>query len=311
MVSLVPNFLVIGAARAGTTAIHHALSKHPQIFMSPVKETNFFAFAGETLGFEGPGAEFVNNSVRTLDEYKGLFADAAGASAIGEACPLYLYAPGAPERIAETLGQVKLIAILRNPVEQAFSHYLYARARMIEPLKSFAEALKAQNERLAAHWQPLFQYSRFPRYGEQLGRFLEHFPRTSLLVHLYEDFVADPDAVYRSIFEFVGVDPTFEPPKERVNGGGVPRSARLQRLIMRPTVLSPVFRTVLPEAARAGLRNHLSGSNIERPPFPVAVRERLLDELRDDIRLAEELTGCDLSHWREDHALRATAMDAG
>lgn len=276
--------------------------------MSPVKETNFFAFAGETLDFSGPGAEFVNNSIGTLEDYKSLFADAADAAAIGEACPLYLYAPGAPGRIVETLGQVKLIAILRNPVEQAFSHYLYARAQMIEPLDSFEEALDTQDERLAAHWQPLFQYSRFPRYGEQLGRFFEHFSRASLLVHLYEDFVADPAAIYRSIFEFLGVDPSFEPPKARVNMGGVPRNARLQRAIMRPTVLSPVLRMVLPETARDRLRNRLSGNNIERPPFPPAARERLLQELREDIRLTEELTGFDLSHWREEPARQPTAM---
>ena len=276
--------------------------------MSPVKETNFFAFCGEVLDFRGPGAEFVNNSVATLGEYKSLFADAEGATAIGEACPLYLYAPDAPRRIAETLGQVKLIAILRNPAEQAFSHYLYARAQMIEPLDSFEEALDAESERLAAHWQPLFQYSRFPRYGEQLGRFLEYFPKEQLLVQLYEDFVADPNAVYRSIFDFLEVDPTFEPPKARVNAGGVPRNPNLQRFIMRPTVLSPVLRMVLPEVTRDQLRNRLSGNNIERPPFPPAVRERLLEELRDDVRLTEELTGLDLSHWRDEPVRQPTAM---
>ena len=300
MISHQPNFLVIGAARSGTTALYQALARHPQIFMSSVKEPNFFAFGEGELDFRGPGAEFVNNSVNTLAEYRSLFAEAGEALAIGEASPLYLYAEQAPRRVAETLGQVKLVAVLRNPVEQAFSHYLYARAQMIEPLDSFEAALDAEPERLAANWQPLFQYSRFPRYGEQLARFLEHFPRENLLVHLYEDFVADPDAVYRSIFAFLGVDPAFEPPMERVNMGGVPRNAGFQRFIMRPTVLSPVLRLVLPEGTRQRLRERLSGNNIERPPFPAAVRGRLLDVLRDDIVRAADLIGRDLNGWLDE-----------
>ena len=297
MAGPLPNFLVIGAARSGTTALYHALAKHPQIFMSPVKEPNYFAFGEGQLHFAGPGAEFVNNSINTSGEYKKLFDASNGARAIGEASPLYLYSPQAPRRIAETLGAVKLIAVLRNPVEQAYSHYLYARAQMIEPLATFEEALDAERQRLALNWQPLFQYSRFPRYGEQLSRFLDHFARESLLVHLYDDFETDPEAVYRSIFEFLGVDAAFAPPNERVNMGGVPRNSGLQRFIMRPTVLSPALRMVLPEAARQRLRNRLSGNNIVRPPFPAATRQRLLDALCGDIARADELIGRDLSHW--------------
>lgn len=309
MGSTLPNFLVIGAARSGTTALYQALAKHPEIFMSSVKEPNFFAFEEGTLDFRGPGAEFVNNSVAKLTDYRDLFAAAgasdAGPTVVGEASPLYLFSSVAPRRIAETLGPVKLIAVLRNPTDQAFSHYLYARAQMVEPLESFEAALAAEPQRLAANWQPLFQYSRFPRYGEQLARFLEHFPRENVLVHLYDDFVADPEQVYRSIFAFLGVDQEFSPPTERVNRGGVPRNAGLQRLVMRPTVLSPVLRKVLPEAVRLRLRDQLSGSNLVRPPFPAQLRRRLLESFRSDIHLTEELIGRDLSGWLEGHASRA------
>ena len=97
--SRLPTFLVIGAARSGTTALYLYLRQHPNVFMAQGKETNFFAFEGEALDFRGPGAEFVNNSVATFDEYQRLFADAPEAAAIGEASPLYLYAPRAAERI--------------------------------------------------------------------------------------------------------------------------------------------------------------------------------------------------------------------
>lgn len=111
MASSLPNFLVIGAARSGTTAMYHALSRHPQVFMSAVKEPNFFAFEEGELDFGGPGADFVNNSTNSLADYRALFAETGGAAAVGEASPLYLYSEQAPARIAATLGQVKLIAI--------------------------------------------------------------------------------------------------------------------------------------------------------------------------------------------------------
>src|SRR5437867_4308222 len=119
-----PTFLVIGAARSGTTALYLYLRQHPNVFMSRDKETNFFAFEGEALDFRGPGAEFVNNSVVTLNAYLRLFADAPENAAIGEASPLYLYSLHAAERIHARLPDVRLIAILRNPIEQAYSHYL-------------------------------------------------------------------------------------------------------------------------------------------------------------------------------------------
>ena len=292
-----PNFLVIGAARSGTTALYQALAKHPQVFMSPVKEPNFFAFAPGELDFAGPGAEFVNNSVNDLTSYRRLFAESGARRAVGEASPLYLYSQGAAARIARTLGQVKLVLVLRDPVEQAYSHYLYARARMIEPLEDFEAALDAEEARAAANWQPLFQYSRFPRYGEQIARFLEHFRREDMLIHLYEDYLADPDAVHRDIFTFLAVDANFVPPRGRVNMGGEPRNAGFQRVLMRPTVLSPVLRRVLSDAARDRLRARLAGGNIVRPPMPEAARQRLCAALAEDIARTAGLIGRDLSHW--------------
>ena len=117
--SRVPNFIVIGAARSGTTALYQYLRRHPDIFMSNIKEPNFFAFENCSLDFEGPGAEFVNNSVASWDDYCALFANAPPGATIGEASPLYLWAPQAPACIKRRLPQVRLIAILRNPIEQA------------------------------------------------------------------------------------------------------------------------------------------------------------------------------------------------
>ncbi|MCB2015611.1 MAG: sulfotransferase [Sphingobium sp.] len=295
-----PTFMIIGAARSGTTALYDLVRQHPQVFMSAIKEPNYFAFEGEPLDYKGGGAEFVNNSVASWDAYRGLFADAPGGMAMGEASPLYLYAPDAARRIKARLPDVKMIAVLRNPIEQAFSHYLYARAQMIEPLDSFDAALAAEPERLRAHWQPLFQYSSFPRYGEQLQRFYAEFPANQLRVFFYEEYRADPVGLLRQIFEFIDVDPSFVPDvSHETNMGGQPRHAWLQNLVMRPNPIASLAATIVPPSARQAIRDLVSKRNLSREKMSDAARAKLVDALQDDIVLLQGLLKKDLSYWLE------------
>src|SRR3712207_3472590 len=108
-----PNFFILGAAKAGTTALYHYLKQHPQVYMSPIKETNFFALMGEPVDFCGPGdRDYIGRfSITDLEGYHGQFRDAAGAAAVGDASPLYLYSPKAPWRIREFVPDARLIAI--------------------------------------------------------------------------------------------------------------------------------------------------------------------------------------------------------
>ncbi len=277
--SRLPTFLVIGAARSGTTALYLYLRQHPNVFMCRDKETNFFAFEGEALDFRGPGAEFVNNSVVTLNAYRRLFADAPESAAIGEASPLYLYSPHAAERIHARLPAVRLIAILRNPIEQAYSHYLYARKEAIEPLADFMAALDAQEDRRRARWQPLFQYVDFARYNVQLRRYLAHFRRDRLKLFLYEDFAADPARVTQEIFRFIGVDDSFVPDVSvRANAGGVPKSEWWQSVVMRPNPASKLIGSLLaagrstPGARRALRHQHAARGDAGRGAGAAAQR---------------------------------------
>ena len=295
-----PTFIIIGAARSGTTALYDLVRQHPQVFMSAIKEPNYFAFEGEPLDWCGPGNEFVNNSVARWEDYLALFADAPVGAAIGEASPLYLWAPDAARRLKARLPDVKMIAVLRNPIEQAFSHYLYARAQMIEPLDDFEAALAAQPERLAAHWQPLFQYSSFPRYSEQLQRFLAEFPAEQLRIFLYEDYRTDPRAMLRQIFAFIGVDPDFEPDvAHETNMGGQPRHKWLQELVMRPNPLATFASLIVPTGARRAIRDIVSRRNLKRDKMSPNAVESLKKILRDDILQLQDTVKRDLSHWLE------------
>jgi hypothetical protein len=293
-----PTFLVIGAARSGTTALYLQLRQHPNVFMSRKKETNFFAFEGQALDYRGPGAEFVNNSVATLEAYQCLFAEAPADAAVGEASPLYLYSAEAPARIRARLPDIRLIAILRNPVEQVYSHYLFARKEAVEPLADIVSALDAQEQRRADHWQPMFQYSEFARYSVQLRRYLEHFSRDRIKLFLYEDFETEPRRVTRDIFRFIGVDDSFVPDATyRANPGGNPRSEWLQSVVMRPNVLSRFAGGLLPREARRRVRDAISRVGTERSAMPSAARRRLREELRGEILALQDLLGRDLSAW--------------
>lgn len=292
--------MIIGAARSGTTALYDLVRQHPDVFMSAIKEPNYFAFEGEPLDWHGPGNEFVNNSVARWEEYTALFADAPDGMAMGEASPLYLWAPQAPQRIRARLPDVKMIAVLRNPIEQAFSHYLYARAQMIEPLDDFDAALKAEPERLAAHWQPLFQYSTFPRYAEQLARYNAEFPKEQLQIFLYEDYRGDPKTMLSRIYDFIGVDPAFVPDlSHETNMGGQPRHQWLQNLVMRPNPIASLAALVVPESARRTIRDMVSRRNLARDTMSPATKAWLTNALKDDISQLQDMIGRDLSHWLE------------
>ena len=120
-----PNFLIIGAMRAGTTSLYHYLKQHPQVYMSPVKEPRFFALEGEKPDPGRPTDErLMNHSITDIEAYRALFQAVSKETAIGEASPLYLYSPKAPERIRHYIPDAKLIAVLRDPVERAYSHFL-------------------------------------------------------------------------------------------------------------------------------------------------------------------------------------------
>lgn len=154
---MLPNFLIIGASKAGTTSLYDYLDQHPDIYMSPRKETNFFARVNGDPGYYEPVDELrkrLRRPIKTLEAYQALFARVANEKAIGEASPWYLLEDQVPERIQDYIRQVKLIAILRNPVEQAYSLFQdYIRAGK-EPQADFLQAIRATEQRTRDNWHP-------------------------------------------------------------------------------------------------------------------------------------------------------------
>jgi len=279
-----PTFLIIGAAKSGTTTLHNALGEHPEVFVTPVKETNYFALDPSWRRTERFPA-------RTREEYLALFAPGRGRAARGETSPLYLERDGVAERIAAELPGVRLIAILRNPVDRAYSAYrmsLMLKGQPLTPASAFAEA---------ADW--LREDSPSVRggfYARLLRPYLERFPRERLQLVLFDDLVADASGLLRRLYAFLGVDPRFDPPAPaHYNLGGEARVAVLTRLA-RASRLGPLLRRAFPSMRPLLLRAQ-SATVAAPPPLPDRVRRRLVGVYRDDVSALEEVLGRDLGHW--------------
>ena len=200
-----PGFLILGAQKAGTTALYAYLRRHPHINGPSWKEVSFFD----------------RHWTRGEAWYRGNFPNVlrARGDLVGEASPSYLFHPLAPRRVAELVPDARLIALVRNPVDRAYSHYHHEVALGREPL-SFEGALAAEEERTAGEEERLvaepryfshawwnYTYQARGRYAEQLERWLEVFPREQLLILPSEELLGEPERAHVRVLEFLGAEP--------------------------------------------------------------------------------------------------------
>ena len=290
-----PNFLIIGAAKAGTTALHAYLQQHPQIYMTPTKETNFFAFAGEKINFQGIGDEALKDfSITDLDTYQEQFAGVTTEKAIGEACPTYLYYPQAATRIKQYLPDARIIVILRNPVDRAYANFLHTVRDDRETHKDFALALQAEATRIANNWEWFWHYIQVGFYGKQLQHYYKIFAPSQIKVYLYEDLKQKPIALLQDIFRWLEVNDTFVPDMAlRPNKSGMPKNKLFHQILTKPNPLKTLLKPLFP----AKIRQKIQHQNLNTPEISQGVRQQLLSLYRTDILQCQDLINRDLSHW--------------
>ena len=188
---MLPDFLVIGAFKAGTTSLHHYLDKHPRIFMTRLKEPNFFAHTKSDPNHDNRNIFPVTD----LAQYERLFADARADQLKGEASPGYLPSKQAPRKIKEQIPDIRLLATLRDPVDRAYSHYL----------------MELRNEQISLPPNEAFDAGGYwleaSNYARQLNRYLEHFRPDQIKVVLYEEMRSDADKVVHDILDWLGLPP--------------------------------------------------------------------------------------------------------
>ena len=297
-----PDFFIIGAARSGTTALYQYLTQHPEISMSDPKEPHYFALCDHPLDFQGPGdAETINRkAIIGAAEYGQLFAHMGEARARGEASVSYLYYSEAARRIRECVPGARLICLLRNPVERAFSAYSFLRTRLFEPEEDFRVALADEPRRIRENWHHLWHYRAMGQYDQQLPAYLERFPSEQIRYFLYDEFQRDPQSVLTECFRFLQVNPNFIPrhtPSPHFSGK--PRNRFLSRLLTREHPLKTMLKPLVPQGLRHRLRGLLGKANVERVGLEPELRRTLRDDFRPGILRLQELIGKDLSNWIE------------
>jgi len=295
-----PNFLVVGGARCGSTALCTFLGRHPDVFVTPVKEPTFFVFDGRPPAFTGPGDDGLNRMVCTdWDDYEALFADAGDCAAVGEGSVFYLHRPEVLPRIDHDLPGVKTIAILRDPVERAFSAFSQMVREGREPETDFLRAVEQEDERQAAGWEWIWEYTGGSRYADRVERLLDVFGRDRVLLLRYDEFEADQDRVLASTFDYLGVDPHVDVgAAERINASGRPRSRRLQAFLTKPSRLKDRLRPIVPDTLWQTTYWKLQNRNLATMNLDPRHRAKLVGRFTDDVRRLEGLTGWDLAAWR-------------
>ena len=294
----IPNFIGIGAPKAGTTWLSRCLSEHPDVYMAPIKETEFFKFG---------------DCFSRLHEYSKYFAGANGEHAVGEFTVRYLAMEKVPERIAMSIPDVKILVSLRNPIEQVQSWYWHLKKQNqfdspgTRNDVSLEGAIDGFSELLLGH----------AFYGRHLEKWFCHFDRRQVMVILYDDICAAPNAVLRELFQFLDVDAQFEPASAYSRDAGVRRgtsprnrvSGALHRSCYRllNQVYAPLKRS-LGTARAAALKDRLrvrqTLETLFQKPGYVAMsaqtRSKLVDIFASDVEALSRVIDRDLSDWLDE-----------
>jgi hypothetical protein len=299
-----PDFLVIGAPKAGTTALHAALRQHPQVFVTHPKEPKYWLCDdAPPPHYCGPGDRHSQQEwIWRRDAYGRLFEHAPENQLRGEATPFYLWSRGAHRRIGEMLPEVKLVAVVRDPVDRAYSNWMHLWCDGLEPVGDFEAAFARQDERVRRGWAPFWRYRGLGLYGEQLAHLREYVDPARILVLRYGALVERPRETVDQVCRFLGLEEGHVDTIPRDNARHfVPPGPR-------PRLLGPVVRGAAgaaqflpPELWRSAskpLVDALGGSpDASRPRLQPEQRARLIAGFRDDIDLLGELTGDDYSPW--------------
>lgn len=258
-----PNFFIVGAPRAGTTSLYQYLRQVPGIYMSPVKEPNYFG---------------TNRDGKKREEYLRLFSGAKGASAVGEASVGYLRAPEAPARIRQRVPGARIVISLRDPVEQVRSHYFEHTRRHITDL-SFEEAARME------------EHTRDGFYADAVARYLDVFGAGRVKILVFEEFARDPRKTVVEVMRFLGLE--GEPPAFAAtpyNAYAAPR-VRSAAALLRGSLARRVWRALAPEGLRRKVSRRALYKAAPKPPMPEESRVALERLFRADVDRLEKILG--------------------
>lgn len=299
-----PDFLMVGAAKSGTTSLYYYLKQHPQIFLPASKECWYFAFADET-----PPADPVFSRVPLItreDQYAGQFAAARPDQRTGECSTAYLHLwrRTIPNIRSAYEGRTlpRIVIVLRNPIDRAYSHFRFDLQEGFVH-QSFEEVLAACESGTVS---PFNNYLTYGRYFEQVQAYRQNFPHVE--VFLSDDLAAQPSEVVRECLAFLGVD--SEAPidtKFRANVSGVPRHERLAAFVIADNPLKRMIKPLLSDAMRQRLRTAVLRRTVRNQPMSQSAATQLRGYYAEDIRALSGLLDRDFSGWLDDRGVVSQA----
>lgn len=301
----VPNFLVAGAARSGTTALIEGLRLHPDVFVTQPKEPHYFAFHGMDVAFTGPGDDRWVNDVAVTDEFRylALFDDAGETAARGDGSVTTLYfAERAAPEIARINPHMRIVVLLREPVDRAFSSFAYLRLRGVEPEREFHRALDLEAERKSMGWHHMWQYAGMSRYAKDLRTLQETLGPDQVKVWFYDDLATRYEVVLDEVVAFLGLrpHPRRTPTMPRVNVSGTARSPLLQSLIGWATRTERV-RSGVKRLVPLRMRERVRSSNVRPEMLSAHEVDQLTDLFADDLAQLYLLVADPKPEWLRRH----------
>ena len=300
-----PDFILVGAPKAGTTALHAALDQHPQLHLARVKEPKYFLCGDrrpDRSVQQGPGdAHSAQEWVWNRGDYQALFDGAAPGQLRGESTPLYLRDFAAHDRMAEVVPGAKLIVVVRDPVDRAYSNWAHLWSDGLEPEADFMRAFHLEQERIDRGWAPFWRYRELGLYGSQLEHLYSVFPRDQVHVLRYRELVDEPVPTLDGICRFLGVDTGLLDLVPSENVSTFVADTEVNRMLATAIRAGAARGAHLPprvwRRASVPLLWALKRQHADRPDLAPSPRAELVATFADDIALLSRLTGESYDDW--------------
>jgi len=292
-----PNFLIVGAAKAGTTALYYYLKQHNNIAFPELKEPKYFSSTSVRLPHAGVGDKSVDkHTITEWQEYLKIFEGFNGYKRVGEASPNYLYyhEKSAP-LIKSKLGDIPIIIMLRHPVRRAFSAYSYLKRDSRENL-TFRKALNKEKSRLEDNWDFIWGYKAASTYSYALETYISLF--TNVKIVLFEEFIANPLNETNRVCEFLGLEPLDSLHIVKHNSSGVPTNRLTKLILNRNNNFSTCIREWLKSNVSRSLLETVSNATLRNMSISAEDYRFLSENLKDEIARTETVIDRNLGIWK-------------
>lgn len=291
-----PNFLIVGAAKAGTTALYYYLKQHPEIGFPDLKEPKYFSSSQLEFPHNGTGDASVDKyAIKNWNEYLSLFEKLGDKKLIGEASPDYLfYHSQTAPLIKEKLGDIPIIIILRNPVKRAFSAYSYLKRDSREKL-DFSNALISEVKRTKENWDFIWRYKQGSQYADQVLTFKNLFSKVHVII--FEDFIENGLEEANKVFSFLELDILSSINMNEHNVSGQPTNWLTKFILSRNNNVSTFIRELLKKTIPRNLLESLSKKSLKKHKIEKNDYIKLKKDLRDDTYRLKKILKMNLEEW--------------